>query len=144
MTTECTQDSLDFASLGSRKVTAAFDGGAMTSNAGALLLREADRAIGLSRQAAACFTDGRRQDRIEHSVETLIGQRIHGISLGYEDLNDHDELRHDPVLGLVSGKVEARRSDCAVLAGKSTLNRLEHAPRIDEDRYRKLSISLCP
>ena len=104
MPTECSQDSLDFASLGSRKVTAAFDGGAMTSNAGALLLRETDRAIGLSRQAAACFTDGRRQDRIEHSVETLLAQRIHGIALGYEDLNDHDELRHDPVLGLLSGK----------------------------------------
>jgi hypothetical protein len=67
-------------------------------------------------------------------------QRIHGIALGYEDLNDHEELRHDPVLGLVSGKVEARCSDCAVLAGKSTLNRLEHAPRTDEDRYRKLSV----
>ena len=67
MPTECSQDFLDFASLGSRKVTAAFDGGAMTSNAGALLLRETDRAIGLSRQAAACFTDGRRQDRIEHA-----------------------------------------------------------------------------
>jgi len=140
MPTECSPDSLDFASLGSRKVTAAFDGGAITSNAGALLLRETDRAIGLSRQAAACFNDGRRQDRIEHSVETLIAQRIHGLALGYEDLNDHDELRHDPVLGLVSGKAEARRSDCAVLAGKSTLNRLEHAPRSVEDRYRKLSV----
>ena len=127
MPTECSPDSFDFASLGSRKVTAAFDGGAITSNAGALLLRETDCGIGLSRQAAACFTDGRRQDRVEHSVETLLAQRIHGIALGYEDLNDHDELRHDPVLGLVSGKAEARRSDCAVLAGKSTLNRLEHA-----------------
>jgi hypothetical protein len=140
MPTECSPASLDFASLGSRKITAGFDGGAMTSNAGALLLRETDRAIGLSRQAAACFRDGRRQDRIEHDVETLIAQRIHGIALGYEDLNDHDELRHDPVLGLVSGKAEARRSDCAVLAGKSTLNRLEHAPRTDDDRYRKLSV----
>src|SRR5271157_1690502 len=118
MPTECSQDSLDFASLGGRKVTAAFDGGAMTSNAGALLLREADRITGLTRQAAACFTDGRRQDRIEHRVETLIAQRIHGVALGYEDLNDHDELRHDPVLGLVSGKAEARRSDCAVGAMK--------------------------
>ena len=90
----------------------------MTSNAGSLLLRETDRIIGLSRQAAACFSDGRRQDRIEHSVETLIAQRIHGIALGYEDLNDHDELRHDPVLGLLSGKLEARRPDYAVLAGK--------------------------
>jgi Transposase DDE domain group 1 len=140
MPTECSLDSLDFASLGRRKVTAAFDGGAITSNAGALLLRETDRAIGLSRQAAVCFTDGRRQDRIEHSIETLIAQRIHGIALGYEDLNDHDELRHDPVLGLVSGKAQARRSDCAVLAGKATLNRLEHAPKTDEDRYRKLSV----
>jgi Transposase DDE domain group 1 len=140
MPTECSQDSLDFASVGSRKVTAAFDGGAITSNAGALLLREADRAIGLSRQVAACFKDGRRQDRVEHAVETLVAQRIHGLALGYEDLNDHDELRHDPVLGLLSGKVEAKRSDCAALAGKSTLNRLEHAPRAEDDRYRKLSL----
>src|SRR5208282_4806174 len=120
--------------------TAAFDGGAITSNAGALLLRETGRGIGLSRQVAACFRDGRRQDKIEHAVETLVAQRIFGIALSYEDLNDHDELRHDPVLGLVSGKLEARRPDCAVLAGKSTLNRLEHAPRADDDRYRKLSV----
>ena len=140
MQTECSQDSFDFASLGGRKVTAAFDGGAITSNAGALLLRETDRVLGLSRQAAACFKDSRRQDRIEHEVETLVAQRIHGIALGYEDLNDHDELRHDPVLGLLSGKLEARRGDCAVLAGKSTLNRLEHAPRSDDDRYCKLSV----
>jgi Transposase DDE domain group 1 len=140
MQTECKQDSFDFASLGSRKVTAAFDGGAITSSAGALLLREVDRETGLSRKVAACFKDGRRQDRIEHTVETLIAQRIHGIALGYEDLNDHDELRHDPVLGLLSGKLEARRSDCAALAGKSTLNRLEHAPRSDDERYCKLSV----
>jgi Transposase DDE domain group 1 len=140
MQTECSQDSFEFASLGSRKITAGFDGGQITSNAGALLLQETDRAIGLSRQVAACFRDGRRQDRIEHALETLVTQRIHGIALGYEDLNDHDELRRDPVLGLVSGKLEARRSDCAVLAGKSTLNRLEHAPRAADDRYRKLSL----
>jgi Transposase DDE domain group 1 len=140
MLTECRQDSLDFSSLGGRKVTAAFDGGSITSNAGALLLRETDRRIGLSRQVSACFKDGRRQDRVEHAVETLVAQRIHGIALGYEDLNDHDELRHDPVLGLVSGKAEAHRQDCAVLAGKSTLNRLEHAPRTEDDRYRKLSV----
>jgi Transposase DDE domain group 1 len=85
MQTECSQDSCEFASPGSRRVTAAFDGGAITSNAGALLLREADRGIGLSRQVAACFRDGRRQDRIEHGVETLVAQRIHGIAPGYED-----------------------------------------------------------
>ncbi len=140
MQTECSQDSLEFASLGSRKVTAAFDGGAITSNAGALLLRQTDRGIRLSEQVAACFRDGRRPDRIEHALETLVAQRIHGIALGYEDPNDHDELRHDPVLGLVSDKLEARRPDCAVLAGKSTLNRLEHAPRSEDDRYRKLSV----
>jgi hypothetical protein len=139
MQTECSQDSFEFASLGRRKVTAAFDGGAITSNAGALLLREADRRIGLSRQVAACFKDGRAQERIEHAAETLVAQRIHGIALGYEDLNDHDELRHDPVLGLLSGKLESRRSDCAVLAGKSTLNRLEHAPGAQGSRYHKLS-----
>ena len=138
MLTECNRDSFEFKSLGRRKVTAAFDGGAITSNAGALLLREADNRIGLSRQFAACFRDGRRQVLVEHRVETLVAQRIHGIALGYEDLNDHDELRHDPVLGLVSGKLESRRPDCAVLAGKSTLNRLEHAPRASDDRYRKL------
>jgi hypothetical protein len=140
MQTECSQDSFEFASLGNRKVTAAFDGGSITSNAGALLLREADRVIGLSRQVAACFKDGRAQERIEHRVETLVAQRIHGIALGYEDLSDHDELRRDPVLGLLSGKLEAARPGCAVLAGKSTLNRLEHAPRSEADRYRKLSV----
>jgi hypothetical protein len=118
MRTDCNADQFAFEALGRRKVTAAFDGGAITSNAGALLLRRTDHAIGLCRQAAACFSDGRAQDQIEHSLETLLAQRVHGIALGYEDLNDHDELRHDPVLGLVSGKLEARRSDCAVLAGK--------------------------
>jgi hypothetical protein len=69
-----------------------------------------------------------------------MAQRIHGIALGYEDLNDHEELRHDPVLGLLSGKLEAHRANCSVLAGKPTLNRLEHAPKTDDDRYRKLSV----
>src|SRR5262249_20601896 len=124
--------------LGSRKVTAGFGGGALTSNAGALPLREADCRFGLSRQIAACFKDGRRPDRIEYALETLVAQRIHGIALGYEDLNDHEELGHDPVLGLVSGKLEAKRSGCAGLAGKSTLNRLELLPQAEEDRYRKL------
>src|SRR5271167_1951305 len=140
MPTECSAGQLEFEAFGSRRVTASFDGGAITSNAGALLLRQIDHTIGLSREAAACFTDGRDQDQVEHSLETLVAQRVHGLALGYEDLNDHDELRHDPVLGLLSGKVEAKRSDCAALAGKSTLNRLEHAPRAEDDRYRKLSL----
>ena len=141
MPTDCNAEQFEFEALGRRKVTAAFDGGALTSNAGALLVRQVDRRIGLSRQVAACFSDGRNQDQIEHRLETLVAQRVHGIALGYEDLNDHDELRHDPVLGLLSGKLEARRSDCAVLAGKSTLNRLEHAPANAEDRYRKFTVN---
>ena len=140
MPTDCNTSPLEFEGLGSRKVTASFDGGAITSNAGALLLRQTDRVIGLSRQAAACFRDARSQEDIEHTLETLVAQRVHGIALGYEDLNDHDTLRRDPVLGPISGKLEARRSNCAVLAGKSTLNRLEHAPKADGDRYRKISV----
>jgi hypothetical protein len=93
MQSECSRDSFEFASPGSRKVTAAFGGGALTSNAGALLLGEADRHTGLSRRVAACFRDKRRPDRIEHTVETLVAQRIHGIALGYEDLNGHGEPR---------------------------------------------------
>jgi hypothetical protein len=140
MPTECNAEQFAFEALGRRQVTASFDGGAITSNAGALLLRQTDRRIGLSRQIAACFTDTRDQDQIEHGLETLIAQRVHGIALGYEDVNDHDELRHDPVLGLLSGKLEARRSNCAVLAGKSTLNRLEHAPAEGAtERYHKIS-----
>ena len=140
MLTLCNARQFEFEALGSRKVTASFDGGAITSNAGALLLRQTDRRIGLTRQAAACFKDRRDQELVEHSLDTLIAQRVHGIALGYEDLNDHDELRHDPALGLISGKLEARRSGCAVLAGKSTLNRLEHAPSSENDRYRKISV----
>ena len=109
-------------------MTAAFDGGSMTSNGGALLLRAADRSIGLVDRVAACFTDHRDARLTEHSIQTLVTQRIMGIALGHEDLNDHDELRHDPLLALFSGKLEGRRGNCAALAGKSTLNRLEHAP----------------
>jgi hypothetical protein len=117
---------------------AAFDGGQLTSDAGALLLGAADRAIGLVRRLAQCFTDGRAPELVEHTVETMLMQRICGIALGYEDLVDHDELRHDPVLAALVGKLAARRKDCAPLAGKSTLNRLEHAPAAALDRYHKI------
>ena len=109
-------------------MTAAFDGGAITSNAGALLLRRIDRSIGLFDRVAGCFTDGRDPRLTEHSVHTLVAQRITGIALGYEDLNDHDFLRHDPLLALLSGKLEGGRKGCAVLAGKSTLNRSNMRP----------------
>jgi hypothetical protein len=121
-----------------RAVVAGFDGGTITSDAGALLLGATDRAIGLIRRFAACFTDYRSPDRIEHDLATLIGQRVFALALGYEDLVDHDTLRHDPVLAAVNGKLAARRADCAPLAGKSTLNRLEHAPQGEPTRYHKI------
>ena len=140
MQTECSAEQLEFEGFAGRRVVAAFDGGAMTSDAGALLLREADRAIGLSRRVSACFRDDRDPQRVVHALPTLIGQRIVAIALGYEDVNDHDDLRRDPVLALVSDRLEPRRRACAPLAGKSTINRLEHAPRAPADRYRKIAV----
>ena len=128
MPTECSRDLFGYEVVEGRRVVAAFDGGQVTSDAGALLLGAADRALGLVRRLARCFSDGRTPELVEHTVETMLMQRICGIALGYEDLVDHDELRHDPVLAALAGKLEARRKDCAPLAGKSTLNRLEHAP----------------
>jgi DDE family transposase len=123
--TECSATLFEFAPVEGRRVVAGFDGGAITSDAGALLLGEADRAIGLTARLAACFTDARAPELTEHAVDTMVLQRVSGIALGYEGLNDHDELRHDPVLAVLAGKLSAKRSDCAPLAGKSTLNRLE-------------------
>jgi hypothetical protein len=117
---------------------AGFDGGAITSDAGALLLRAADHAIRMTERFATCFHDARRQHLIEHEVATLLGQRVFGIALGYEDLNDHDGLRHDPMMAVLAGKLEARREDCAPVAGKSTLNRLELS-RLEPSRYHKIS-----
>ena len=138
MRTECTTGQFEFEGFERRRVVAAFDGGAVSSDAGALLLRHTDRAIGLIERVAACFVDHREQDQVEYSVGTLVGQRIVGIALGYEDVSDHDELRHDPVLALFADRLEPKRSDCAPLAGKSTLNRLEHAPLRPDDRYHKI------
>ena len=137
MPTECSADLFGFAPVEGREVVAAFDGGAITSDAGALLLGAADHAIKLTERFAACFHDARRQHLIEHEVATLLGQRVFGIALGYEDLNDHDELRHDPVMAILAGKLEARREDCAPVAGKSTLNRLELS-RLEPTRYHKI------
>jgi len=121
-----------------RAVVASFDGGAITSDAGALLLGATDRAIDLVGRFAACFSDGRDRERIAHAVATLVAQRVFGIALGYEDLIDHDQIRHDPVLAVLAGKLAARRSGWAPLAGKSTLNRLEHAPSGGPGRYHKI------
>jgi Transposase DDE domain group 1 len=148
MTTECNPAYLDFPMLGSRQVLADFDGGAISSDGGALLLRETERLTGILRQFAACFDDHRDPDLIEHPVEHLLAQRVYGLALGYEDLNDHDDLRRDPLLATVVGKDDPtgesrqrRRDRGKALAGKSTLNRLE-LTRVGADkgsRYQKIT-----
>ena len=147
MTTECNSAYLDFPMLGSREVLADFDGGDISSDGGALLLRETERLTGVIRPFAACFTDHRNPDLTEHTVEELIAQRVYALALGYEDLNDHDELRTDPLLATVvgkpdpTGKTRRRHRDRGkALAGKSTLNRLELSPTgADADtRYKKI------
>ena len=139
MLTDCIADQIEFEGFDGRKVVAAFDGGAITSDAGALLLRHTDRAIGLFDRVADCFADQRDPACTVHSVRTLVAQRIAAIALGYEDVEDHDRLRHDPVLALLSDRLTPKRSTCAPLAGKSTLNRLEHAPAGEPTRYHRIS-----
>ena len=138
MPTACSPALFAFARVESRRVVAGFDGGAITSDAGARLLGATDRAIGLVRRFAGCFRDARSAERIAHDIATLVGQRVVGIALGDEDLVDHDQLRHDPALAILAGKLEARRADCAPLAGKSTLNRLQHAPSDEPGRYHRI------
>jgi hypothetical protein len=133
--TECNQSQFEFAPHLSKPVVATFDGGRITSDGGALLLRETDRRLNLLPRLAACFDDSRNPWFTRYSVEELLGQRIYGLALGYEDLNDHDQLRNDPLLGVLAGKREAGEEP---LAGKSTLNRLELSTE-KPDRYKKIS-----
>jgi hypothetical protein len=137
MPTQCSRDLFGYEVVEGRRVVAAFDGGDNSSDAGGLLLGATDRAIGLLGRFAACFADGRAQAQVEHTIETMVAQRVFGIALGYEDVVDHDQLRFDPVLATLAGKLTARRKNCAPLAGKSTLNRLEHAPS-EPARYHKI------
>jgi hypothetical protein len=137
MPTQCSRDLFGYEVVEGRQVVAAFDGGEVTSDAGGLLLGATDRAIGLIGRFAACFNDGRAPAQVEHAIETMVAQRVFGIALGYEDVVDHDQLRFDPVLASLAGKLTARRKRCAPLAGKSTLNRLEHAPT-EAARYHKI------
>jgi hypothetical protein len=138
MQAECSAELFEFAPVGGRAVVAGFDGGVITSDAGGLLLGATDGAIRLIDRFAACFIDRRKAELVEHAVATLVGQRVLGIALGYEDINDHDELRHDPVMAVLAGKLEAGRKDCAPVAGKSTLNRLELSTRMPT-RYHKIA-----
>jgi hypothetical protein len=133
--------------LGCRQVLADFDGGDISSDGGSVLLRKTEELTGIIRQFAACFTDHRNPDLIEHPVEDLVAQRVYGLALGYEDLNDHDDLRRDPLLATVVGKKDpfgrarhCRRDRGKALAGKSTLNRLELTPvgADGDSRYKKI------
>jgi Transposase DDE domain group 1 len=136
--TKCTQDSFSFAPAFRREVVARFDAGPVSSDGGALLLREVARKIDLLPRFAACFIDGRDPGRIEHTVEQLLSQRVYALALGYEDLNDHDTLRFDPLLSLLTGKREPNEEP---LAGKSTLNRLEltlPSTEAPAHRYKKI------
>ncbi len=133
-----------FQDLGARKVETDFSGGRLSSDGGAVLLGQADRGLGLTRMLARCFTDRRDPDLVEHSVEELVAQRTIGLALGYEDLNDHTDLRRDPLVATVVGKEdvlgEKRRSSKDrgfACASAATLNRLELGTEFS-DRYRKL------
>ena len=149
MDTQCNQGSLEFHPLGGREVWGQFDGGTITSDAGGLLLREVEKRTGILAQFAACFTDYRDPGRIEHPVKALVAQRVYALALGSEDLNDHDQLRHDPLLAVLaekpdpSGESRARERDQGkALAGKSTLNRLELSAEVgsEEERYKKMAL----
>ena len=104
MPTQCNQEFLEFHPLDKREVRGQFDGGAITTDAGGLLLREVEKRTGIIAQFAACFRDHRRAGRIEHGVKELVAQRVYGLALGYEDLNDHEELRRDPLLAVLAEK----------------------------------------
>ncbi len=132
--TECTQSSFGFEPFGRREIVARFDGGTISSDGGALLLRQTDKRLNLLPRLAECFLDGRRQDLVEHSIHEMLAQRIYGLALGYEDLNDHEQLRKDPLFGVLAGRADAD----PILAGKSTLNRLEGGAGT-KDRYKKIT-----
>ena len=137
--TECSETLFPFEAHFSRQVVGQFEGSWLTSDGGSLLLRQTDRKIGLLRRVTGCFTDYRQPERIEHRLEEMLAQRIYGLALGYEDLNDHEQLRQDPLWGVLAGKRDLGEP----LAGKSTLNRLELTPAGSPAaaRYNKITYS---
>src|SRR6184192_4538276 len=135
--TECNQSQFEFEAHFSRRVVAEFSGERLTTEGGALLLRAADRKMGLLRRVVRCFRDARDPQRIEHELSEMLAQRIYGLALGYEDLNDHEELRNDPLLAVLVEKADPRNQ---ALAGKSILNRLELTKETAsrKERYKKI------
>jgi hypothetical protein len=149
MGTECNGKRMEFQGLFGREVVGRFDGGLITSDGGGLLLREVERATGIIGRFAECFRDYRDSESIEHTVYDLVAQRVYGLALGYEDLNDHDDLRRDPLLGMLVGTRDPLGGDRLrdrdrgkALAGKSTLNRLELTPSeaTEKSRYKKIVV----
>jgi len=132
--TECIQPSFGFEACGSREIVARFDGGTISSDGGALLLRQTDKRLNLLPRLAECFLDARKQEQIDHSILEMLSQRIYGLALGYEDINDHEQLRKDPVFGVLAGREELDEP----LAGKSTLNRMELGAGT-KNRYKKIT-----
>jgi hypothetical protein len=132
--TECNQSAFGFEACGKREVVARFDGGTISSDGGAFLLAQTDKRLNLLARLAECFLDGRNQKQVEHSVLEMLAQRIYGLALGYEDINDHEQLRKDPVFGILAGRDDLGQP----LAGKSTLNRLELGGGT-ADRYKKIT-----
>src|SRR5215467_4791255 len=136
--TECSQESFEFTAHFLRRVVAEFEGAWTSSDGGGVLLRQVERKLRLLPRVEACFCDQRDPERIEHGLQEMLGQRIYGLALGYEDLNDHEQLRQDPLLALLAGKRELE----VPLAGKSTLNRMELTPASSRgDRYHKITYS---
>jgi len=132
--TDCNQSSFGFEACGKREIVARFDGGTISSDGGALLLRQTDQRLNLLPRLAECFLDGRNQEQVEHSILEMLSQRIYGLALGYEDIHDHEQLRTDPVFGILAGREELEQP----LAGKSTLNRMELGKGA-KDRYKKIT-----
>ena len=132
--TECNQSSFGFEGCGRREIVARFDGGTISSDGGALLLRETDQRLNLLARLSECFLDGRNAEQVRHSIREMLAQRIYGLALGYEDVNDHEQLRSDPVFAVLAGRSELDQP----LAGKSTLNRMELGAGT-KDRYKKIT-----
>lgn len=126
--TDCTPEQFKFERLKSRQVIGNFKGGTVTSDGGLTLIAGLDQKLKNTSRFAACFQDYRQPNRVEHSIESLVAQRVYGLVQGYEDLNDHEQLRHDPMFALAVGKIISNGDSLVALAGKSTLNRIEHCP----------------